>query len=161
MSLSAPKPYHPERGDPPKPFNVEQHQIDVLRDGGRRDALWEFLEKMEKEEKSGCPICKGVGRHEEWCSVYSPGDEIPAGVQDVIVGGDVKCCEVKKPVALCNGRKCEVVIYHDVGRCSWECPMLNVAADEESAICYLFGSLAKAADAFFRDRECIARAEAD
>lgn len=51
MSPSAPEPYHPEIDDPPKAFDVEQHQIDVFLAGGRRRALFEFLEKMENNAK--------------------------------------------------------------------------------------------------------------
>ena len=49
MSPAAPAPYCPEREDPPRPFDVERHQIDNFKDGGRRDALWEFLSMKEQE----------------------------------------------------------------------------------------------------------------
>jgi hypothetical protein len=52
MSPATPKPYHPEIDDPQTAFNVEQHQIDVFRAGGRRDDLWEFLERAEAEQQS-------------------------------------------------------------------------------------------------------------
>jgi len=47
MSPASPKPYHPGKQDPPEPFDIEKHQEDNLRDGGRRDALWEFLTAKE------------------------------------------------------------------------------------------------------------------
>ena len=53
MSPIALKPYHPEKEGPPKKFDIEQHQIDVFRAGGWRDALWEFLERLEKEAHDG------------------------------------------------------------------------------------------------------------
>ena len=36
-----------ESDDPPEPFDIEGHQEESLRAGGRRDALWEFLEDFE------------------------------------------------------------------------------------------------------------------
>jgi hypothetical protein len=51
MSPASPKPWHPEQSNPNKPFDIEQHQIDNFKDGGRRDSLWEFLEGLEFEAR--------------------------------------------------------------------------------------------------------------
>ena len=50
-SLASPPSWHPEQSDPQVSLDIEQHQIETFRAGGRRDALWEFLEGLEFEER--------------------------------------------------------------------------------------------------------------
>jgi hypothetical protein len=51
MSPASPKPWRPEQSDSHEPFDIEKHQIETFRAGGRRDALWEFLEGLEFEAR--------------------------------------------------------------------------------------------------------------
>ena len=47
-SIAAPPPYYPEIDDPCKPFDIERHQNGVIKAGGRRNELFEFLGENEK-----------------------------------------------------------------------------------------------------------------